>query len=412
MKNVKYLTSNRLLVGLVLFCFFFVVFISCNNEGSRWEEPEDYGPVNSELDAILKSLPANTADNPHTVSLTVSNMDFFGGTLKSNSNKYVILDLSSSTIDNIPAYAFYTIYDYNTLAGFIMPDSVTSIGNSAFYYCSNLKTIDVANTNPVYSSVDGILYNKNKTILLKYPGGKTGTFNVPGSVTEIGREAFSYCTKLKSIEIPDSVTFIGRGAFVCTSLENVTLPINIKSIEYGTFGGCTSLININLPQDLTNIDDFAFSGCTSLTGIIIPDSVVSIGYSAFYRNFNLASINIPDGVISIEDRTFGNCTNLASIIIPRGVTSIGVAAFHHCTSLSSIIIPDSITSIGDGAFYSCTKLASVTFESIISSGRFSIATREMPPPFNPFPGDLWQKYIAGGIGTYTRTLPSTVWTKQ
>jgi len=88
-------------------------------------------------------------------------MDFFGGTLKSNPNKYVILDISGSNIDNIPADAFsseYMIYDCNTLVGFIMPDSVTSIGDRAFFYCSNLKTIDVANTNPVYSSVDGMVY--------------------------------------------------------------------------------------------------------------------------------------------------------------------------------------------------------------------------------------------------------------
>ena len=202
---------------------------------------------------------------------------------------------------------------------------VTSIGKVAFCWCESLASI-----------------------------------TIPNSVTSIGNEAFYGCG-LTSITIPDSVTSIGEGAFhECTSLTSVTIPDSVTSIGKDAFSDCKSLTTITIPDSVTSIGSEAFLGCKSLTSIIIPDSVTSIGDFAFSDCESLTSITLPNSVTSIGDRVFFNCSGLTSITIPDSVTSIGEDAFTNCTSLTSITIPDSVTSIGNEAFSRCTGLTSVT----------------------------------------------------
>jgi hypothetical protein len=173
------------------------------------------------------------------------------------------------------------------------------------------------------------------------------------------------------------------------------------------FTGCKTLVSINIPNNVTSIGQSAFLNCTSLTSITIPDSVTSIGREAFVNCTSLTSITIPNSVTSIGQGTFVNCTSLTSITIPNSVTSIGIEAFGRCTSLSSVTIPNSVTSIGGWAFGNCTSLSSVTFQGTISSNNFD--------DNRVFEGDLREKYLAGGIGTYTTTAPvnnNSKWTKQ
>ena len=147
-----------------------------------------------------------------------------------------------------------------SLTNITIPDSVTEIGSSAFSGCTSLTAIDVEIGNNNYTSVNGVLFNKGKTELICYPAGKTDkSYNIPNSVTSIGYSAFIDCTSITSITIPDSVTSIDSSAFGgCSSLKSITIPNSVTSIGYYAFYGCTSLTSVTIPKSVTGIDDWAF----------------------------------------------------------------------------------------------------------------------------------------------------------
>ena len=178
------------------------------------------------------------------------------------------------------------------LTSIVIPDSVETIGDLAFYNCRSLTGISVGENNKNYSSADGVLFNKDKTVIIQYPAGnQRDAYVVPGSVTSIGECAFYGCTGLTSITIPGSVTSIGGYAFFgCTGLTSITIPDSVTSIERSAFSGCTSLTSITIPDSVTNIKDNAFDGCTGLTSITIPGSVTSIEEYAFYGCTGLTDV--------------------------------------------------------------------------------------------------------------------------
>ena len=237
-----------------------------------------------------------------------------------------------------------------------IPNTVTSIGNAAFYECKSLTSINIPDS---VTSIKNWAFDGCKSLT---------TINIPDSVTSIGNSAFRECKSLTTINIPDSVTSIGNRAFDgCSSLASINIPDSVTSIGNSAFDGCKSLTTINIPDSVTSIGKSAFSWCKSLTNINIPDSVTSIGYSAFDRCTSLASINIPDSVTSIGDRAFAECKSLTSINIPDSVTSIGYSAFSGCESLTSINIPNSVTSIGGGAFAECKSLTTINIPDSVTS---------------------------------------------
>ena len=216
-----------------------------------------------------------------------------------------------------------------------IPSSVTSIRNSAFSCCAGLTNINVATDNQIYTSENGVLYNKDKTELICVPNGKKGKIKIPSSVTSIESWAFSECSGLSRVKIPSSVTSIEWGAFTgCSGLTNIKIPSGVTSIEYGTFSGCSGLTSIEIPSSVTSIGDYAFYGCGELRSIEIPSSVTIIGYVAFRDCSGLTEIYIPSSVTYIEDWAFQNCKNLDVIIdnSEENVT-VGRSAFLGCKSV-------------------------------------------------------------------------------
>ena len=240
-------------------------------------------------------------------------------------------------VQTIPAYAFYKCLSlknvtfgksvigigyaafYSTrLTSITIPDSVTSIGGSAFANCTSLTSISVDENNAFYSSdTSGVLYNKNKTILIQYPiGNPHASFTIPNSVTSIGFAAFAYCTILTNIKISNSVTRIERYAFyVCRNLTSVTIPQSVTSITEYVFGYCTSLASVTIPHSVTSIGGYAFYECVYLQDVYytgLESEWNSIGFgdknnyllsATIHYNYDPSFIVAPTGTrVTITDK--------------------------------------------------------------------------------------------------------------
>ena len=290
--------------------------------------------------------------------------------------------LTSITIPNsVTSIGDWAFHGCSGLTSITLGNSVTSIGGWAFNGCTGLTSINVASGNNYYSSNNGVLFNKKKTALIRYPEGKSQTsYTIPNSVTSIGDHAFDGCTGLRSITISNSVTSIEDDVFArCTSLTSITIPNSVTRIEDYAFAHCTGLTSITIPNSVTSIGNWAFLGCTGLTSITIPNSVTSIGNVAFSGCTGLTSINVAsdnnyysdnNGVLFNKKKTelirYPQGKSQTSYTIPSSVTSIGSWAFENCTGLTSITIPNSVTRIGDGAFWSCTGLRSITISNSVT----------------------------------------------
>ena len=183
---------------------------------------------------------------------------------------------------------------------------------------------------------------------------------IPNSVTSIGNSAFRGCKSLRQITIPNSVTSIGNSVFRgCKSLQQITIPNSVTSIGNSVFSGCSSLQQITISNSVMNIWDSFFSGCSSLQQITIPNSVTLIGDSVFKGCSSLQQITIPNSVTWIGDSAFKGCSSLQQITIPNSVTWIGDWAFFNCKSLQQITIQNSEMSIGMWAFTCCKSLQQI-----------------------------------------------------
>lgn len=266
--------------------------------------------------------------------------------------------------------SFNEVLANETLTRITIPSTVTEIeafdnGEAPFLNYTALTAINVSSDNPNYSSVDGVLFNKDQTELLKYPQGKTDTsYVIPSSVEKIGPGAFGYNYSLVRVTISNSVTEIGTGAFhFCSVLESADLPSSATTLGNGIFGDCYALKSAVIPDGVTSIGNNMFCYCQSLTSVSIPDSVTSIGLYAFYECNALESITIPDNVTSIGDCAFSYCHALTSITIPDSVRSIGGMLVYGCNMLKRVHLGKGVTSIGRLSFSDCPQLTVINVDS-------------------------------------------------
>ena len=316
--------------------------------------PESVTTIGNSAFSSCSSLTNVTIPNSVT---TIGERAFYGCTSLTN----VTIPNSVTTIGE------RAFYECSSLTAVTIPSSVISIGNEIFYGCSNLASITVESQNTNYSSLEGVLYNKERTTLINYPSKKQGAFIIPNTVQTIYEYAFTGSTRLTNVTIPNSVTTIGRNAFLfCSSLTSINIPNSVTTIEEGAFYGCSGLTNVIIPNSVTTIGGYAFMECSSLASVTIGNSVTTIGDGAFKECSSLASVAIGNSVTTIGGSAFQNCSSLTSVTIPNSVTKIGSNAFQYCYNLTSVTIGNSVTTIGDYAF-DHSNLTSVTIPNSVTT---------------------------------------------
>lgn len=280
---------------------------------------------------------------------------------------------------------------YYTIETLLIPGSVRMLSQLSFGGCCPVKNINIDESNPYFSSDNGVLYDKNKSRLIYYPSGKEDKeYYLPDSVITVEKRAFfcnhslaaihvgknnanytsidgvlfnksadtliQYCygRNESSYTVPESVTRIEHAAFIyCDSLVKVLLPDALTEIGACAFTGCSALVELSFPDNVQTFGHEAFMSCSSLRSIRLPKKMKSVGRRAFSCCEKLESVTIPQDLVSIEPEALAFCKSLAHIELPNSLQSIGFRAFAGCTSLSAIIIPDSVVNIDDSVFEGC-----------------------------------------------------------
>lgn len=289
-----------------------------------------------------------------------------------------------------------TFLDCISLKSIMLPANISYLENSAFEGCTSLSEIKVSDASQYFSSVDGVLFDKEKTKLCYYPfGKKESIYQIPEGTVTIGERAFYHCTALQQIEIPDSIKVIESYAFYQSKLQEVSLPDSVTSMGNFAFAKCEKLSNIKLSNGLTKLSYRAFAGCVSLTEVTVPKEVISIEEGVFESCNNLVrylvdrentsytavggilysksmqtlylypiakteeSFTVPESVTKIETRAFAQAKWLKKVEVSDNVTSMGEGIFMTCKSLETVRLPKELTNIKGYTFANCTALVTI-----------------------------------------------------
>ena len=267
--------------------------------------------------------------------------------------------------NSIESFSLKTISSCHRLKRIYLLTNIKELTDLDIKGCEALNRFYVDATNPNFSSADDVIFNKDKTTLVRYPPNKAGdSYTIPESVLIIGDYAFGNCENLTKIKLPRGLKYISEGAFEgCRKLESINIPDKVEVIRYHVFSGCYNLREITIPRSVKRIESFVFDSCRSLTSINVDEynlhykSADGVIYSK--NNETLvryppgktgATFDIPAGVTTINESAFKNCMNLTRITIPNSVKTIQSLAFSYCNNLQEINIPASTTSIYPYAF--------------------------------------------------------------
>lgn len=261
-----------------------------------------------------------------------------------------------------------------------MPQGVTKIGDYTFYGCRELNIT----LPPLLESIGNKAFCRS---------GLTQAV-LPDTVTTVGASAFEQTASLKQATLGAGITAVPKRMFYASAVEQVTLPAGVQSIEQSAFFNCRALTELQLPEGLTTIGSSALGGCVAMTELTIPGTVTSIAETAFdgsclavvhvregmtrladtvFANLPLTRVDLPNSLTAVGDGAFANCTKLQEITLPNGVTEMGTGVFAGCTALTTVHWPKNLDTVPGTAFAGCTALTDFDFTGItaIGDGAFS-----------------------------------------
>ncbi len=327
-----------------------------------------YNKDKTKLLAVPKSLQSTCFEIPNGV------LEFNNSFRGCSAISKVVIPESVQEIGGFHDYPFWE----SSIQEIVIPKSLTTISKGAFVGCDNLKKIIVDEENPVYSSVDGILLDKEHTKIICFPRGKENTrlvvpdgvkelkknlvirpnklriVEIPGSISVIPEVFFKGCKNLQSVHISEGVTEIGPSAFAsCHSLREIHIPSSVKTISQDAFNYCSSLEKLSLAEGVEIIGNEAFSSCHSLKTVMMANSVKKMGDGAFSMCESIEYIKLPQSLDHISDFLFYMCNSLKSVDIPQHVSRIGDWAFYGCKSLKDLSLPRGLKSISGCVFSGC-----------------------------------------------------------
>lgn len=260
-----------------------------------------------------------------------------------------------STLKSVGSYAFWKSL---SLSSIYIPASLTDLNAEAFTE-GGMSAYEVSPDNPVYSSEDGIMFNKAKTELLHFPAKKqVESYSIPKTVEKIGKFAFE-SNQLNEVIFHDKLLTIDDYAFfLCEKLAKADVPNSVEFVGESAFSRCYNLTEAHLPEKLTAISPGLFEYGYKLEKVNMPSTVTSIGKSAFRYCRKMNDLRIPEGLVEIGDEAFDGW-EMTSLVIPNSVTTIGSQAFAGCTELKSLVLGNSVSEIGMHAFYGNRELKEI-----------------------------------------------------
>lgn len=332
----------------------------CGIRINNFEIPDTVKLIKTDAFASSSLQSLTISDKTKVESDSGSNVHF----LENVEIKTLILSSGSETLD--------IAIGRNTVETIIIPSSVTNLNIRKILSYSKLQAINIERGNSVYSSIDGVLYSKDKSELIRFPANKNiTTFQIDDFVEKIGGDAFYNCISLASIKIPNGVTSIGSYAFYnCSELKNVTIPNSVSIMGEHAFENCTKLESIKMPCDLRTIYGTDFMGtwfinCVKLESMILTEGLskrVSALRSAI-SDTNIKKIILEDGIKEIECYALQNCSNIEEIEFCDTLEDIQYCAFKNCTSLTRIVLPNNLRFLGSWAFENCSNLNDISILS-------------------------------------------------